>query len=404
MKSPSILPGLTALALGAGLQLHAQVTDPGPLIGFTSGSDGSYGPIDITANTTLAIPPDGLFRATTIKVAAGATLRFQRNANNTPVYLLATGPVQIDGTLDVSGSPGTATTAGEPGPGGFPGGMPPSTGNPPGDGQGPGGGPWQGGRGSPASHQTLPDPAAGPAAGLKPYGDALGIPPCGGSGGSGWNVTGQPRGGGGGGGAITLASDKEIVVGASSRISAEGGGADEGGHGAGSGGRIRLVAPKVNGTGIMSVQGGATYRGAPAGAGWIRIDRLDRSPLQLQYVGAGPALGAVMMALPTPAPQLRIKSVDGVAVDPTLGAVTIIRPQGAPLSFPVVIEARDFRAQVPTQLYIVPDNATRTVLTATLDTRSAGSNPTQHTFTATVPPNMRTTLQVFAGKSLPLGL
>ena len=43
--------------------------------GFTSGSDGSYGPMNITSNTTLQLPPDGIFRCTTINIAAGATLR-----------------------------------------------------------------------------------------------------------------------------------------------------------------------------------------------------------------------------------------------------------------------------------------------------------------------------------------
>src|SRR5687767_12509190 len=53
--------------------------------GFTSGSDGSYGPMNITSNTVLQLPPDGIFRCTTINVGAGFTLRFLRNPLNTPV-------------------------------------------------------------------------------------------------------------------------------------------------------------------------------------------------------------------------------------------------------------------------------------------------------------------------------
>jgi hypothetical protein len=37
---------------------------------FNSGSDGSYGPLNVTSNTTLQLPPDGIFKCTTITVAA----------------------------------------------------------------------------------------------------------------------------------------------------------------------------------------------------------------------------------------------------------------------------------------------------------------------------------------------
>ena len=70
---------------------------------FTSGSDGSYGPMNITTDTTLNLPPDGIFRCTTINVASGATLRFNKNALNTPVYLLATNDVTIGGTINLDG-------------------------------------------------------------------------------------------------------------------------------------------------------------------------------------------------------------------------------------------------------------------------------------------------------------
>jgi hypothetical protein len=91
---------------------------------FNSGSDGSYGPLAVTNDTTLPMPPDGIFHCTTINVAAGATLRFNKNALNTPVYLLATGDVVITGAIDVSGTAATNNTRilGRGGPGGFDGG------------------------------------------------------------------------------------------------------------------------------------------------------------------------------------------------------------------------------------------------------------------------------------------
>ena len=90
---------------------------------FQSGSDGSYGPLDVTANTTLDLPANGVFQCTTITVAQGATLTFNRNPLNTPVYLLATGDVTINGSINLSGKASAGNFAGGVGgPGGFDGG------------------------------------------------------------------------------------------------------------------------------------------------------------------------------------------------------------------------------------------------------------------------------------------
>jgi len=51
---------------------------------FNSGSTGAYGPLNVTSNTALDLPADGIFNCSTITVATGATLRFNRNTNNTP--------------------------------------------------------------------------------------------------------------------------------------------------------------------------------------------------------------------------------------------------------------------------------------------------------------------------------
>ena len=58
---------------------------------FVSGSNGTYGPMNITSNTVLDLPTDSIFHCTTIHVARNVTLSFQdTNHVNTPVYLLAT--------------------------------------------------------------------------------------------------------------------------------------------------------------------------------------------------------------------------------------------------------------------------------------------------------------------------
>src|SRR5207245_9499353 len=97
---------------------------------FNSGSPGAAGPFSPTATTTLPLPSSGAFNFTTVNIPSGVTVRFTKNAANTPVTILASGDVTIAGTIDVSGSPGgtgssqtlLAPSGCSGGPGGFSGG------------------------------------------------------------------------------------------------------------------------------------------------------------------------------------------------------------------------------------------------------------------------------------------
>jgi hypothetical protein len=244
---------LAALALVA-VDARAQST-------FNSGSNGSYGVMAITQNTTLDLPPDGVFHCTTISVASGATLRFRKNALNTPVYLLATGDVLISGIIDVSGVNNSGAVPGEGGPGGFDGGYggfgPSAPANRGGDGNGPG-------RGVNVNQRYDAVYGATYQQNTNVYGNVLILPMVGGSGGSGGN--GNPgNGGGGGGGAILIASNTRITV--NGGVRAMGG---SGSPGSGSGGAIRLVAPTGGGSGYLwtQPQGGGSV-------GRVRIDTED---------------------------------------------------------------------------------------------------------------------------------
>ena len=104
----SSLVVIIALVVLAGTPASAQT--------FNSGSTGADGPFSPTGNTTLTLPPSGVFNFTTINIPSGVTVTFTRNAGNTPAILLATGNVTINGTLDVSGS--AAGPFGRPGLGG----------------------------------------------------------------------------------------------------------------------------------------------------------------------------------------------------------------------------------------------------------------------------------------------
>src|ERR1041384_1947048 len=92
--------------------------------GFNAGSDGTLGDVVISANTTLDLPPDGKLHYKSLTVNSGVRLNFNRNARNTPVFLLSQGDVIINGTIDVNGFSAGANNGGLGGPGGFDGGKP----------------------------------------------------------------------------------------------------------------------------------------------------------------------------------------------------------------------------------------------------------------------------------------
>jgi hypothetical protein len=272
---------------------------------------------------------------------------------------------------------------------------------PPQAGFGPGAGVGGKPGGGNASHRTTPD--ASDSTGWGPtYGDSILIPVVAGSGGSGSN-----RGGGGsGGGGILIASNVKITIPAGGAINAHGGRGPGGSDGAGSAGSIRLVAPVVEGAGILGTQGGLFYAGnevtvrGAAGNGRIRIDTLDSSGIGFQYnFNNGPSIGSSMIARVVPFPRLDITEAAGNAIALGSGPVTIIRPLGSSPDITVKLQAKDFGGQVPTQLYVTPDSGTRAVYAATID--NTATNPATTTINITVPTNVRVTLTAFAGGSLP---
>ena len=103
-------------------------------LAFESGSTGADGPFNPDVSQELALPPDGIFNFTDVNIPAGITITFGKNTTNTPVIVLASGDVTIDGTIDISGTQSADTGAhgdgnlgddglpGIGGPGGFDGG------------------------------------------------------------------------------------------------------------------------------------------------------------------------------------------------------------------------------------------------------------------------------------------
>src|SRR5215212_8896487 len=71
---------------------------------FSSGSTGADGAFNPVANTTLQIPPSGVFNFTTVNIPQNVEIRFTKNAKNTPVTILTTGNVVIGGRIFIDGA------------------------------------------------------------------------------------------------------------------------------------------------------------------------------------------------------------------------------------------------------------------------------------------------------------
>lgn len=363
---------------------------------FDSGSNGSLGALNVTdANLTVDLPPDGRLHYTTVNVASGRTLTFRRNAMNTPVYLLAQGDIIVNGVIDISGgqAPGSPPIGGAGGPGGFDGGKPgfgPEI--PPGDGYGPGAGGAgaRGGGEDSAGGAGYGGPGAGASSLLKgvSYGSPLLIPLLGGSGGGG--DADQPgSGGGGGGGAILVASSTRVEI--AGRINSNGGNWRGTSHNAGSGGAIRILAPKVEGAGTLSVAGG----GSGGGPGRIRVDTLDKTTLRLTFDPLSmTTVGANMFVNPGAVPRLDIIEAAGQAIPVGTGnTVRIQLPFGSDTNRTIRIQARDFGTVVPIRVTLTPDSGRRIEVDATI--ANTTTNPAEVTVPVGLPPNTLVTIHAW---------
>lgn len=282
--------------------------------GFDSGSDGSDGALSFSCpggsetiewdpdSDGLDVDADRVFHFTTITVGSNCVvLLTTAKLGQTPITWLATGAIEINGSVRLDGnaghgvSPGTLRSPALPGPGGFPGGL----------GQVNGIGAWTDGfgpgkgttvcTGSGAGAGYLVEGNENACGGDSPGGDSYGnqflLPLIGGSGGSGDSAGG---GGGAGAGAILVASSESIAINSGGELRADGGDGTNGGGG-GSGGAIRLLAPVLSGSGSIRVEGGTGGYCCSIGGGSrgrVRIEVLDH-----QFTGFATS-GTLYVTLP----------------------------------------------------------------------------------------------------------
>ena len=313
--------------------LHAQIRD--------SGLTGVDGALRLTTPGTVVFDPrifdpplkkraDTIFHFTSIYVGAGVTLKLSSQTLEGPVFWLASGPVQIDGILDLNGDDAAGNVPAPAGAGGYPGGPARTRGYHP-DGFG--------------SNSYL-------------------VPLVGGFGGDG----GENGGGGAGGGALLIASSASITI--NGRITANGG--NSSGGAGGGGGAIRLVAPRIDGTdGSLSAKGGQ-----PGGIdGRIRFETIENrfaGSLNATPFAEGRPFGLFLP--PGAAPSVRILTVDGAIVPPSRD----FRVNGES-AVPVIVEARNVVPGTAVELQCFSDDGsyqlfTTTALAGTIDVSRASAS------------------------------
>jgi hypothetical protein len=362
------LCALLAMPAWGAQPAHAQVK-------FDSGSTGADGAFAPTSNQTIQVPESGVFNFTAVNIPFPITITFTRNARNTPVTILASGDVNIAGSINVAGQDGNANNGygGEGGPGGFKGGnggyrFAPFAGT---NGDGPGGGEGggsddganagSGGSGGYATEGRTGAPGtARHGKGGQPYGSPTLLPLLGGSGGGGGAGSPTQNGGagGGGGGAILIASSATLRL--SGGIAAYGGSSVnfQAAGGAGSGGAIRLVANTMAGTGALDVRGGGN--GIPGSPGYIRVEAYDYRDFNPASVGGIP----ISFAQPNPVsvpngPSLRIASVAAIPTPASTqgalqGAPDLVLPSSQPSPVELVIEASNIPLGTVVRVAVTP--------------------------------------------------
>ncbi|MDB6036538.1 MAG: hypothetical protein JWM99_379 [Verrucomicrobiales bacterium] len=351
---------------------------------FDAGSDGSLGDVVISADTAMDLPPDGKLRFRSLTVDSGATLRFNSNLRNTPVFILSQSNVLVNGTINVDGGRQTANTGGVGGPGGFAGGKPgfgPEV--PPGAGYGPGGSPGGQNNCSPVAGVALGGSYGNRQSGAagETYGNTLLIPLVGGSGGGG-GENNPAGGGGGGGGAVLIAANTRITINGS--IFARGG---AGGFclNGGSGGAIRLVAFQVEGAGALNAGG---LGGGPT-LGRVRVDTVIRTGLNLTISGVS-SIGGNLLVFPSTTPTLTVTEAAGNPIPNGSGPVVFTLPFGSSPNRTIKIQARDFARNVPIRVTLTPDSGS--ILTFDAEVNNSTANPAVVDVPVTVPVNTLVTV------------
>ena len=416
MKPNSI--SLLSLAIFLGLPLAADAQS------FSSGSNGSDGAFEPTANVTF-LPSKfsgnqhalNIFNFTSITIPANVTVRISNLNVPGPIYWLASGAVDIEGTIDLSGQTGVAASPNldgrrrtlDAGSGGYAGGVGGTTGGSstpnepvalPGD--GPGGGA--------AGYVGSNCNAVQPGSGGTFSGSLFLVPLVGGSGGGGGLFLGAlgsvPFGasGGAGGGGLLIASSSTITV--NGTINANGGaGGNSGGSqgtvcypfnyafangygGGGSGGGIRLAANTITGTGTLEASGGAASTNCKGhcssnggGNGTVRLEAFtdNFTGTVVGNQANGSPFGTFVPTTPPPSVTVTSVNTTNITQPPTGSLTTPDVTIDTPSSVTLTVQASYIPVGTIITLNVFSDNNTQqtvqtTKLAGTLQSSTATAN------------------------------
>jgi hypothetical protein len=259
-----------------------------------------------------------------VHIGPNVRVDFTNHRSRCPIVWLVNGDVTIEGIVDVRGKNGIANQRlpREPGPGGFRGGAGFfKTSSIRSAGFGPGGGIFNAGSGSALIRASLGDGGAFGARGSLgesvPYGNTFLFPLIGGSGGTGGTWSNLGRQGSSGGDAFLVAAAMTVTI--NGTINAAGGNGNASGFlsSGGSGGAIRLVGNRVEGSGSLFATGGAGW--GRGGAGRIRIESCF--PIEFPVANSNPLYheglptDPVQVFLPIDTPRIQVTRVTGVDID-----------------------------------------------------------------------------------------
>ena len=150
------------------------------------------------------------------------------------------------------------------------------------------------------------------------------------------------------------------------------------------------MAPIMAGNGTIDARGSGG-----GGTGRIRMDAIERSGMNFFFQEAGvTSVGSLLLVFPNPLPRLDIIEAAGTVIAEGSGPVLLQLPFGSSPNRTIVVQARDFNAEVPLTVVLTPDHGASLSYTSKIN--NTGANPATVKVDVVLPVNEQTTVHVFS--------
>jgi hypothetical protein len=193
-----------------------------------------------------------------------------------------------------------------------------------------------------------------------------------------------------------VASNNKITLSGSILAQAGPGGGLNGIGTYGSGGAVRLVAPRVFGSGSINVSNSSSGAGRIRVDSLLKVDPVDGSQfLAISYVpGTVATVGSNLLVFPPNNPRLDVVQAAGTNIaEGSVQPVIVLLPIDAPTAQAVRVQARNFSAAVPIRVALIPESGDATFFDSTIDNTT--TNPATATVNVTMPTNVKVNVQVW---------